>query len=140
MSATPDDCVQLGIDTVREIHAEAIKQFGGLNGVRDENLLASAVLTPQSSFGGKSPYADIVEVAAAYLFYICNNHPFLDGNKRTAMMAAIVFLRLNGIKPLPDSQKWEKLMLDVAANKLDRAMTSHRLGKLLKRQRKPRRG
>lgn len=140
MSATPDDCVHLSIDTVREIHAEAIKQFGGLNGVRDENLLASAVLTPQSSFGGKSPYADIVEVAAAYLFYICNNHPFLDGNKRTAMMAAIVFLRLNGIKPLPDSQKWEKLMLDVAANKLDRAMTSQHLGKLLKRQRKPRRG
>ena len=140
MSATPDDCVHLSIDTVREIHAETIKQFGGLNGVRDENLLASAVLTPQSSFGGKSPYADIVEVAAAYLFYICNNHPFLDGNKRTAMMAAIVFLRLNGIKPLPDSQKWEKLMLDVAANKLDRAMTSQRLGKLLKRQRKPRRG
>ena len=140
MSASPDDCVHLGIDTVREIHAEAIKQFGGLNGVRDENLLASAVLTPQSSFGGKSPYADIVEVAAAYLFYICNNHPFLDGNKRTAMMAAIVFLRLNGIKPLPDSRKWEKLMLDVAANKLDRAMTSQHLRKLLKRQRKPRRG
>ena len=140
MSATPDGCVHPGIDTVREIHAEAIKQFGGLNGVRDENLLASAVLTPQSSFGGKSPYADIVEVAAAYLFYICNNHPFLDGNKRTAMMAAIVFLRLNGIKPLPDSQKWEKLMLDVAANKLDRAMTSQHLRKLLKRQRKPRRG
>ena len=140
MSATPDDCVHLSIDTVREIHAEAIKQFGGLNGVRDENLLASAVLTPQSSFGGKSPYADIVEVAAAYLFYICNNRPFLDGNKRTAMMAAIVFLRLNGIKPLPDSRKWEKLMLDVAANKLDRAMTSQHLRKLLKRQRKPRRG
>ena len=140
MSATPDDCVHLSIDTVREIHAEAIKQFGGLNGVRDENLLASAVLTPQSSFGGKSPYADIVEVPAAYLFYICNNRPFLDGNKRTAMMAAIVFLRLNGIKPLPDSRKWEKLMLDVAANKLDRAMTSQHLRKLLKRQRKPRRG
>jgi death-on-curing protein len=136
VSATPDNCIHLSIDTVREIHAEAIKQFGGLNGVRDENLLASAVLTPQSSFGGKSPYADIVEVAAAYLFYICNNHPFLDGNKRTAMMAAIVFLRLNGIEPLPDSSKWEKLMLDVAANKLDRATTTQRLRKLLKRQRK----
>ena len=139
MSATADDCAHLGIDTVREIHAEAIKRFGGLNGVRDENLLASAVLTPQSSFGGKSPYADIVEVAAAYLFYICNNHPFLDGNKRTAMMAAIVFLRLNGIEPLPDSGKWEKLMLDVAANKLDRSTTTHRLRKMLKRQRKLRR-
>jgi death on curing protein len=136
VSATPDDCAHLSIDTVREIHAEAIKQFGGLNGVRDENLLASAVLTPQSSFGGKSPYADIVEVAAAYLFYICNNHPFLDGNKRTAMMAAIVFLRLNGMEPLPDSAKWEKLMLDVAASKLDRATTTRRLRKLLKQRKK----
>jgi death on curing protein len=134
VNATPDDCVHLNIGTVREIHAEAIKQFGGLNGVRDENLLASAVLTPQSSFGGKSPYADIVEVAGAYLFYICKNHPFLDGNKRTAMMAAIVFLRLNGIDLLPDSGKWEKLMLDVAANKLDRAVTTQCLRKLLRRQ------
>jgi death-on-curing protein len=96
-------------------------------------LLASAVLAPQSSFGGKSPYADIVEVAAAYLFYICRNHPFLDGNKRTAMMTAIVFLRLNGIKPKPDSERWEKLMLDVAASKLDRDQTTQRLRKLLKR-------
>jgi death on curing protein len=135
-NATPDDCVHLSIDIVREIHAEVIKQFGGLNGVRDENLLASAVLTPQSSSGGKSPYADIVEVAAAYLFYICKNHPFLDGNKRTAMMAAIVFLRLNGREPLPDSAEWEKLMLDVAASKIDRAPTTQRLRKLLKRPRK----
>jgi death on curing protein len=136
VSATPDDCAHLSIDIIREIHAEAIERFGGLNGIRDENLLASAVLTPQSSFGGKSPYADIVEVAAAYLFYICNNHPFLDGNKRTAMMAAIVFMRLNEIEPLPDSGNWEELMLDVAANKLDRATTTRRLRKLLKRQRK----
>src|ERR1700746_1930017 len=94
-NATPDDCVHLSIDIIREIHAEVIKQFGGLNGVRDENLMASAVLTPQSSFGGKSPYADIVEIAAAYLFYICKNHPFLDGNKRTAMMAEMGVLGLN---------------------------------------------
>ena len=103
MTATPDNCFHLSFDSVREIHAEALKQFGGLNGVRDENLLPSAVLAPQSTFGGRSPYADIVEVAAAYLFYICRNHPFLDGNKRTAMMTAIVFLRLNGIEPKPDS-------------------------------------
>jgi death-on-curing protein len=136
VSATPEDCVHLGIDTVREIHAEAIRQFGGLNGVRDENLLASAVLTPQSSFGGKSPYADLAEVAAAYLFYVCRNHPFLDGNKRTAMIAAIVFLRLNGIEPKPDTQQWEKLMLDVASSKIDRDVTTQRLRKLLKRPRK----
>ena len=136
MSATPDDCVHLSVEIVREIHAEALNRFGGLEGVRDENLLASAVLTPQSSFGGKSPYADIVEVAAAYLFYICGNHPFLDGNKRTAMMAAIVFLRLNGIEPAPDSERWEEFVLDVAASKLDRDGTTQRLRKLLKPRRK----
>ena len=133
MRATPDDCVHLGIDIVREIHVEVIKQFGGANGIRDENLLASAVLTPQSSFGGKSPYADIVEIAAAYLFYICRNHPFVDGNKPTAMMTAIVFLRLNGIDPVADSTEWEKFMLDVAASKIDRDETTRRLRKLLKK-------
>jgi death-on-curing protein len=132
VSATSDDCFHLGVDIVREIHAEALKQFGGLNGVRDENLLASAVLAPHSSFGGKSPYSDVVDVAAAYLFYICRNHPFLDGNKRTAMMSAIVFLRLNGIEPELDSERWEKLMLDVAASRLDREQTTARLRKLLK--------
>lgn len=136
MSATPDDCIHLTVDIVREIHAEAIKRFGGLEGVRDENLLASAVLTPQSSFGGKSPYADIIEVAAAYLFYLCGNHPFFDGNKRTAMMAAIVFLRLNGIEPPPDRDEWEEFVLDVAASKIDRDATTHRLRKLLKRRAK----
>ena len=134
MSATPENCVHLTVDVVREIHAEAIRQFGGLNGVRDENLLASAVMTPQASFGGKSPYIDIVEVAAAYLFYLCQNYPFVDGNKRTAMISAIVFLRINGIQTLPDSSEWEKLMLDVAASKADRTAATKRLRKLLKRQ------
>jgi death-on-curing protein len=136
VSATPDDCFHLSVELVREIHTEALEKFGGLEGVRDVNLLASAVLTPQSSFGGKSPYADIVDVAAAYLFYICGNHPFLDGNKRTAMMAAIVFLRLNGIDTLPDSERWEQLMLDVAASKLDRDATTRRLRKLVRSARK----
>ncbi|MGH8100294.1 MAG: type II toxin-antitoxin system death-on-curing family toxin [Chthoniobacterales bacterium] len=136
MSATPDDCFHLSIDTVREIHGEAIRQFGGLDGIRDENLLASAVLAPQSRFGGKSPYVDTVEVAAAYLFYLCKNHPFLDGNKRTAMMAAIVFLRLNGIEPSRDSPDWEKLMLDVANGQLDREMTTRRLRQLVRDRRR----
>jgi death on curing protein len=138
VSATPDDCIHLTVEVVREIHAEAIEGFGGLDGIRDENLFASAVLTPQSSFGGKSPYADLVEIAAAYLFYLCGNHPFLDGNKRTAMMAAIVFLRMNGIEPAPDSDKWEKFVLDVAASEIDRDETTRRLRKLLKPLRKRR--
>jgi death on curing protein len=129
---TLNDCFHLTINIVREIHEGALSRFGGLKGVRDENLLASAVLTPQSSFGGKSPYTDLIDIAAAYLFYICRNHPFLDGNKRTAMMSAIVFLRLNGIDPAPDSGRWERLMLDVAANKIDRQETTERLRKLVK--------
>lgn len=132
MRSTPDDCVHLSVEIVREIRAEALKQFGGLDGVRDENLLASAVLAPQSSFGGTSPYTDVVEIAAAYLFYICRNHPFLDGNKRTAIMAAIVFLRLNGIELKPDSEQWENLMLEVASSRLDRDQTTARLRKLRK--------
>jgi len=139
VSATPEDCFHLSIETVVEIHAEAIKQFGGLGGVRDENLLAPAVLAPQSTFGGKSPYHDLVEIAAAYLFYLCNNYPFVDGNKRSAMMAAIVFLRLNGIEPLPDSAEWEKLMLDVASGKINRNETTRRLRKLRHGTRRDRR-
>jgi death-on-curing protein len=132
VSPTPEDCVHLSVEIVREIHAEALRKFGGSDGVRDENLLASAVLTPQSSFGGKSPYADLVEIAGAYLFYLCGNHPFIDGNKRTTMMAAIVFLRLNEIEPARDSDEWERLVLDVASSKLDRDETTRRLRKLVK--------
>jgi death-on-curing protein len=132
VKATPDDCVHLTVEIVLEIHDEALKNFGGSLGIRGEGLLASAVFAPQSRFRGKSPYADIVEIAAAYLFYLCKNHPFVDGNKRTALAAAIVFLRLNGIETKPDSQDWEKLALDVAASRIDRATTTARLRKLIR--------
>jgi death-on-curing protein len=93
------------------------------------------VAAPQATFGGRSPFTDLVEVAAAYLFYLCRNHPFNDGNKRAAIASAIVFLRLNGIEPAADSEAWEKLMLDVAASKLDREQTTARLRKLVPRAR-----
>jgi len=129
---TPDDCVHLTVEIVLEIHSQALKNFGGSPGIRDEGLLASAVFAPQSTFGGKSPFADIIEVAAAYLFYLCGNHPFVDGNKRTAMAAAIVFLRLNGIETKPDSANWEKLVLNVAAGRINRAVATARLRKLIR--------
>jgi death-on-curing protein len=135
---TPDDCVHLTVEIVVEIHSEALRNFGGSLGIRDEALLASAVFAPQSTFGGKSPFADIVEVGAAYLFYLCGNHPFVDGNKRTAMAAAIVFLRLNGIETQPDTESWEKLMLDVAASRIDRAETTARLRKLIRTRKRKR--
>ena len=133
MKATPEDCFHLTIEIVREIHDQAVKIFGGLHGIRDEALLASAAFAPQSSFGGKSPYVDLIEVAAAYLFYLGRNHPFLDGNKRTAMAAAIVFLRLNGFDPAADSDDWERLVLDVASGKIDREQTTRWLRKLVRK-------
>jgi death on curing protein len=129
--ASPDNCFHLSVEIVREIHAEAIAKFGGLDGVRDTALLESAVAAPQASFGGKSAYADIAEVAAAYLYYLCKNHAFLDGNKRTALGACIVFLRLNEIEPKADGAEWEELVLGVASSTIDRDEATVRLRALL---------
>jgi death-on-curing protein len=137
MTKTPNDCFHLTVDIVREIHAEAIARFGGANGVRQPALLESAVAAPQATFGGQSPYADIVEIAAAYLFYICRNHPFVDGNKRAALGACIVFLRLNGIEPARDGPDWEALTVAVAASEANREQTTARLRQVLAKVKKP---
>lgn len=134
MSATPDNCFHLTVEIVREIHAEAIGRFGGSDGVREMTLLESAVAAPQASFGGRSPYRDMAEVAAAYLFYVCKNHPFIDGNKRAALGACVVFLRLNGSEPKADGPEWEELTLAVAASVIDREEATQRLRKLLPKQ------
>ncbi len=131
MSVTPENCFHLTVAIVREIHVEAIAKFGGSDGVRNMALLESAVAAPQASYRGQSVYANIAEIAAAYLFYFCRNHPFIDGNKPTALGACIVFLRLNGIEPKPDATEWEELTLAVAASVLDRDETTARLHKLL---------
>src|SRR5665213_1653314 len=131
MNSTPENCFHLTVEIVREIHVAVIESFGGSDGVRDMALLESAVAAPQASFGGKSPYQDLPEVAAAYLFYLCRNHPFIDGNKRAALGACLVFLRLNGVEPKQDGQEWEHLTLDVASSALDREQTTARLRKLI---------
>ena len=131
MSATPDNCFHLTVKIVREIHAEAIARFGGSDGVRDSALLESAVAAPQASFGGRSPYQDLTEVAAAYLYYLCRNHPFIDGNKRAALGSCIVFFRLNGIEPKPDGPEWEELVLAIASGNLDREQATIRLREML---------
>ena len=131
MSAEHDECFHLTVEIVLEIHAAAIADFGGSDGLRERALLESAVAAPQATFGGESVYADVAEMAAAYLFYLCRNHPFIDGNKRAALGACLVFLRLNGLEPAPDGPEWEQLTLDVAASKLDRDATTERLRALL---------
>lgn len=133
MKSSASDCIHLSVEIVREIHGEVLDAFGGAAGVRDAALLESAVAAPRASLGGESVFKDLLEVAAAYLFYLCRNHPFVDGNKRTAMTAAIVFLRLNGIEPARDGKAWEALVLDLASSKLDRAGTTRRLRVLLRR-------
>ena len=75
-------------------------------------------------------------MAAAYLFFLCRNHPFVDGNKRAAFGACLLFLRLNGLQPQEDGPAWESLVLDVAASKLDRDQTTRRLKKLVRRTRR----
>jgi death on curing protein len=132
VSAKPSSHIyHLTVANVLEIHAEAISQFGGSAGIREMALLESAVAAPQASFGGEPVYTNLIEVAAAYHFFLCRNHPFVDGNKRAALGACIVFLRLNGIEPQSDSQSWEDRTLDVAASKLDRDLTTQRLRALI---------
>lgn len=131
MKPSPDNCAFLTVEQVHQIHAEAIRRFGGSAGLRDLTLLESAVAAPQASFGGESVYEDVVEVAAAYLYYLCKNHPFIDGNKRVALGSCLVFLDLNGIATLPDGPAWQDLTLDVAASRIERAETTRRLRDLL---------
>jgi death-on-curing protein len=131
MSSAPGHCFHLTVEILREIHAETIARFGGAGGVRDQALLESAVAAPQAGFGGVSPYRDLVEMAAAHLFFLCRNHPFVDGNKRAALGACIVFLRLNGLEPKPDGPGWEELTQAVAAGRLSRDETTKRLRRLV---------
>jgi len=131
VSRNPDDCFHLSIESVLEIHTSVLDAFGGATGIRDKALLESAVAAPQASFGGTSVYADLIEVAAAYLFFLCKNQAFIDGNKRVSLASCLVFLRLNGLEPAPDSTLWEELTLDVAASRLDRERTTARLRALI---------
>ena len=124
-------CVHLSVDTVLKIHNESVRRFGGDPGLRSRELLESAVAAPQAIFDGESVFTDRIEIAAAYLYYLCSNHPFVDGNKRTALGACVVFLKLNGIKTAPDSNHWERLTVDVAAGRINRETATVRLRELV---------
>lgn len=118
---------------VKAIHAEVLAAHGGLPGIRDESLLESEVSAPQASMLGQPLMTDPIEIGAAYLFYICRNHPFMDGNKRAALASCLVFLDSNGLLPSEELpvDEWESFVLDVAASRLDRSQTTERLRLLL---------
>ena len=124
----------LAVEAVKAIHAEVLAAHGGGAGLREEALLESAVAAPQATMMGEPLFTDPVEIAAAYLFYLCRNHPFVDGNKRTALATCLVFLSENNLlrNEKLDVDAWEALTLDVAASRLDREQTTTRLRKLLR--------
>ena len=123
------------VAAVKAIHVEVLAAHGGSPGIRDEALLQSAINAPQASMMGRPVFEDPLEIAAAYLFYICRNHPFIDGNKRAALATCLVFLSENGLLPEEklDTDAWEAFTLDVAASVLDRAQTTEVLKSLLKK-------
>lgn len=128
--------IHLTVASVEAIHEVVLEAHGGGTGIRDRALLESAVAAPQATIFGNSVFSDDLDVAGAYLFYLCRNHPFIDGNKRVALAACLVFLEQNGLFPddeLPSRNidAWEGLVLDVAASRLDREQTSLRLRSLL---------
>ena len=86
----------LGLQEVLEIHRDQVTRYGGTAGIRDLDLLKSALGMPGATFNGEFLHTDVYEMAAAYLFHLVKNHPFLDGNKRVGAVAALVFLALNG--------------------------------------------
>lgn len=121
------------VAAVKAIHREVLAAHGGATGLRDQALLESAVAAPRATMMGRPLFTAPLEVAAAYLFYLCQNHPFVDGNKRTALAACLVFLSENGL--LPDEEldvdAWEALTLGVASSELDREQATKRLRKLV---------
>jgi death-on-curing protein len=110
----------LSVDDVLLLHSDTIAIDGGSHGVRDHGLLDAAVAMPRQQFGGEYLHGDLAAMAAAYLFHLAQNHPFIDGNKRAAVMAALSFLHVNGIEKLPAPQELEVITLQVAAGELSK--------------------
>lgn len=105
---------------VQEIQQYQIRNFGGDYGLRDKALLESAIGGIQLTFGGQYLYPDIYSQAAAYLYHICKNHPFVDGNKRAGAMTAVVFLELNGYHFNAPPDMFANLVYRTAAGTFDK--------------------
>lgn len=115
------------------VHEQVLAAHGGAQGLRSRELLESAVAAPQATMMGRPLITDPIEIAAAYLFYLCVNHPFVDGNKRVALATCLVFLSENGLLPNESLavDPWERLTLAVAAGLLSRAEVTATLRELL---------
>ena len=109
------------IDEVLALHADQIRRYGGSSGVRDVGLLESAIGSASATFDGRFLHGTIFEMAAAYLYGICRNHPFVDGNKRTAVATALLFLDYNGADIEADEDDFYDLVIGAAEGKTSKA-------------------
>ncbi len=123
------DPLFLSLDEVIAIHRDQIDRYGGRHGIRDLGLLQSAIAVPAATFGGQSLHVDLYEMAAAYLFHIVQNHAFIDGNKRTGAVSAIVFLALNDIEIVADEDELERLVRGVAESRFGKSEVAEFLRK-----------
>lgn len=127
MKQTPEF---LSLAEVVEIHLDQVHRYGGANETRDLGLLESAIAIPQQTFGGEYLHADLFEMAAAYAFHIIKNHPFVDGNKRTGLASALVFLELNQIAIRDPKKKLYKAARDLANGVMDKTQFAEMLKEL----------
>ena len=113
--------VFLTLDEVIALHADQIERYGGRPGIRDLGLLQSALGTPSATFEGRFLHEDLHEMAAAHLFHIVRNHPFVDGNERVGLMVLLAFLGLNSRRLDANAQEVEDLVLGIASGRVSKA-------------------
>ena len=132
MSDAPAEIEFLSLEVVIALHQRQLERFGGGAGLRDRGLLESAVAQPQASFDGAYAHEGLFAMAAAYLFHIVSNHPFVDGNKRVGLLAAQVFLDLNGVALEHESKAFYDLTMAVAEGRLGKAAVAAELERIAK--------
>jgi death-on-curing protein len=125
----------LTLDEALLIHADQIRRYGGSHGVRDLGLLSAALAMPEASFGGVYLHPSLAEMAAAYLYHIARNHPFLDGNKRAALATALAFLWLNDRHLEAGEDELTDLVVGVAAGRVAKAEAAVFIGARLSARR-----
>ena len=112
------DLIWLNLRVIKAFHDRQINEHGGLPGLRDEGLLVSALSRPQNTYHYSNPKPDIAELAAAYAFGLAKNHPFNDANKRTALIAMRLFLKLNGYDLSAPPEEKYRTIIQVAASEV----------------------
>jgi len=121
----------LTLAEVVDLHRRLIDEYGGAPGIRDLGLLEAALAIPQATFGGQYLHGSVFEMAAAYLYHLCRDHPFVDGNKRASLAATLVFLSLNGIETEGfDEETLYILTTRAASGEATKSMISEELARL----------